>query len=378
MTASDLPKYQAEELSVDHQRLIALINSMTDGVVAVDEDKKIVQSNSVALDVLDANVLTGIDLNQALKLKDNEGSIIDLGNKLDSVEQEFTTKDWQVEYSDGSQTKLFVSISKVRAGYGVSHAGWVILLRDITLERSAEEERDDFISVASHELRTPIAITEGNISNALLAAEKTSVDPTIKTSLKAAHDQVIFLSSLLNDLSMLSRASRGNLAINIEEIKVADFVNSLAGDYRPQAEAKGLVFNTSVGEEIGMLPTSQLYLREILQNFITNSIKYTEKGQIHLSADRIGDKIVFRVKDTGIGISKSDQNKLFKKFFRSDDFRVKKASGTGLGLYVTSKLIKLIGANLSIESELNVGTETILSVSPILPDNVVAKSSPKE
>lgn len=352
-----------------------MVNSMTDGVVAVDENKNIVQSNSVTLDLLDVNVLTGLNISDALKLQDANESAIDLASTLDSVGHEFTTKDWSVKYKDGSKANLFVSISMVRNSYGASHAGWVIILRDITLERSMEEERDDFISVASHELRTPIAITEGNISNALLAAERSSVDPTIKTSLRAAHDQTVFLSSLLNDLSMLSRANRGSLVLNIEQIDVAKFVEILSSDYRPQAEAKGLRFEATTSIDVGVLPTSQLYLREILQNFITNSIKYTEKGQISVTVSRNADKVVFRVKDTGIGISKADQNKLFKKFFRSDDFRVKRASGTGLGLYVTAKLIKLIGASLSIESELNVGTETALSVPALSPDNLVANSA---
>ena len=168
--------------------------------------------------------------------------------------------------------------------------------------------------------------------------------------------------------------------MNIEKIDIAKFIEKLTSDYRPQAEAKGLKMVSIIDEGVSTIMTSQLYLREILQNFITNSIKYTEKGQISISVGGTANKVVFNVKDTGIGISKSDQNKLFKKFFRSDDFRVKKASGTGLGLFVTAKLIKLVNASLSIESDLNQGTEAILSVPNIEPalydalsDNQLAK-----
>ena len=93
--------------------------------------------------------------------------------------------------------------------------GYVLLLRDITKEKSLEEERDEFISVVSHELRTPIAIAEGNISNAKFVAEKSGDLSQIKTTLNQAHEQITFLSGLINDLATLSRAERGNLSIDI-------------------------------------------------------------------------------------------------------------------------------------------------------------------
>jgi signal transduction histidine kinase len=99
-----------------------------------------------------------------------------------------------------------------------------------------------------------------------------------------------------------------------------------------------------------------LYVREILQNFITNAIKYSEKGSITVGARPQKDGVVFTVSDTGIGISKADQERVFDKFFRSEDFRTRSNSGTGLGLYVTMKLTRLIHADISLESELNHGS----------------------
>jgi signal transduction histidine kinase len=100
-----------------------------------------------------------------------------------------------------------------------------------------------------------------------------------------------------------------------------------------------------------------LYVREVLQNFITNAIKYTEKGSITLGAKPDhGRGAEFSVTDTGIGISRSDQERVYDKFFRSDDFRTRKTNGTGLGLYVTLKLARLLHAELNLESELNKGS----------------------
>jgi signal transduction histidine kinase len=161
---------------------------------------------------------------------------------------------------------------------------------------------------------------------------------------------------MINDLAMLSRAERGKEALEITQFNVGELLNIIVNDYRSQAAAKGLSLNIRIDPKLSMLNTSQLYVREILQNFITNSLKYTERGSITLSAAPADSGVVFTIADTGIGISQAEQKKLFSKFFRSDDSRVKKEHGTGLGLYVTAKLIKLLGGRLDIQSELNRGT----------------------
>jgi signal transduction histidine kinase len=148
----------------------------------------------------------------------------------------------------------------------------------------------------------------------------------------------------------------------VEPINVASLVNELNGNYKPQAEAKGLTFNADLDPKLEMLYSSKLYVREILQNFITNSIKYTAKGQVTLRAEPKDKGVLFTVSDTGIGISKSDQERVFDKFFRSEDYRTREAGGTGLGLYITLKLTRLINAELHVESELNKGSSFAIYV----------------
>ena len=97
-------------------------------------------------------------------------------------------------------------------------------------------------------------------------------------------------------------------------------------------------------------------MREILQNFITNAIKYTDTGSVTIAAEKAERGIKFTVHDTGIGISKSDQEKIFDKFFRSEDYRTRKTNGTGLGLYVTLKLARLLHAEIDVKSQLNKGS----------------------
>jgi signal transduction histidine kinase len=161
---------------------------------------------------------------------------------------------------------------------------------------------------------------------------------------------------MINDLSTLSRAERGKLQVEVEAINVHDLATELAHNYTPQVKAKGLEFKLELDPSLELLHSSKLYVREILQNFITNAIKYTDKGSVTLRAAADPRGVRFSVQDTGIGISKGDRERVYDKFFRSEDFRTRQSSGTGLGLYVTLKLARLIHAELSLDSELNQGS----------------------
>ena len=344
--------------ALEHERLTSLIGSMADGVIAVDDQIKVVLYNGAALNILDVNSsIKGRSLKNVLHLYDKNGQEIAAEQLVQDTNTATSSRDLLLHYADGSTANVYLSIAPVHLGYGEQgDRGYVLLLRDITREKSLEEERDEFISVISHELRTPIAITEGNISNAQFIAEKSGDIAQVQAALKASHEQILFLASLVNDLSTLSRAERGVLQVEVAPIDVPELITELAADYRGEAEAKGLTIETDIPAHLKDLCSSKLYTREILQNFVTNAIKYTEKGNVTIGAEADHKGIRFSVHDSGIGISKSDQEKIFDKFFRSEDFRTRQNSGTGLGLYVTMKLAHLIHAEIDITSELNRGS----------------------
>ncbi len=345
--------------NVEHERLTSLINSMADGVIAVDQNMSIVLSNGAALNILDVNSsLRGKRLGNVLKLEDKNNQPIDSEELVRGTKTSTSSRDLHLRYDDDSILSLYLSIAPVHLGYGKrGQRGFVLLMRDITHEKSLEEERDEFISVISHELRTPIAIAEGNLSNAQFIARKTQDVAAIEAALKQAHEQILFLSSMVNDLATLSRAERGKLAPDIGPIDIPGLVKELSDAYGPQAAEKGIGLRTNVDPKAATVQSGRLYLREILQNFITNAIKYTEAGGlITLSVEPEEKGVLFQVADTGIGISKSDQEKVFDKFFRSEDYRTRETSGTGLGLYVTMKLARLLHAEIELKSELNKGS----------------------
>lgn len=343
---------------LEHQRLTSLINSMADAVIAVDQDIKVVLYNAAALNIFDVNsIKVGSRLSSLFKPVDKDNQPHDITAMVRAAKVPTTSRDLLLSYPDGSKINLYLSIAPVHLGYGnTGQRGYVLLLRDITREKSLEEERDEFISVVSHELRTPIAISEGNIGNAEYIADKSGDMAAIKQALKEAHNQVLFLADMINDLSTLSRAERGTLKIEIEPINVHDLISELASNYSHDAKAKHLKLETVIDPKLELLKSSKLYVREVLQNFITNSIKYTAKGSVTITAKAVPRGVEFAVSDTGIGISKGDQERVFDKFFRSEDYRTRQANGTGLGLYVTVKLARMLHAEMSLESELNHGS----------------------
>lgn len=347
------------EAQIERQRLMSLLNSMGDGVLTTDEKGVIKLYNAAALNILDTNTtLEEKNIEDVMAVIDQSAKVVNLIAEVVKTNVNIVSTSHLLVYPNGEKINLYLNISPIKLSFQQdTERGFIISFRDITHEKSLEEERNEFISVVSHELRTPIAITEASISNAQFMAEKGNNVPAIKTSLDAAHKQTLFLSNMINDLSTLSRAERGKLDMKTEEIDPREIMKSLQEDYTKEAQVKNLELKTEVEDSTPASITShRLYLREILQNFITNAIKYTREGSVTVLVRGNDNGLEFAVSDTGIGISKSDQKRVFDKFFRSEDFRTRESSGTGLGLYVTMKLMKLIGAEATIKSKLNEGS----------------------
>lgn len=352
----------------ERQRLLSLINSMGEAVVATDSKGKILLYNAAVLNLLDTNTsLENKLLDSFLNLKNSSGKNVKIFSLIKNGSVGMSSSDYIHEYGKNDFINLYINVSPIRLSFNEeSESGYIVILRDITKQKSLEEERDEFISVVSHELRTPIAIAEGNISNAqFINSEKN--DPKMTGELlEHAHKQVIFLSNMINDLATLSRAERTDVELEIVEVDPVALLETMQKDYQSSAEEKGIKLTTSSAKETEKIYTSELYLKEVLQNFITNAIKYTKKGHVivHVRSNKKGDAI-FSISDTGIGLSKADQKLIFEKFFRSEDFRTRESSGTGLGLYVTSKLAARINALIDVESTLNKGSTFTITCSTI-------------
>lgn len=346
-----------------------MLNSMADGVIATDEKGVIVLYNGAAMNILDRNTdIKGKKIGTVIKTVDSKNEPLSFHELVLATETQTARRDLKILYDDESTVNLYTSIAPVHLSYGKQgDKGFVVLLRDITHEKSLEDERNEFISVVSHELRTPIAITEGAIGNAEFIVEKTEDISKARQMLHEAHEQVLFLAQMINDLSTLSRAERGKLQADREAINVSELLQEIEHNYEPSAKEKSLNFHVDIDPALEVLFSSRLYVREILQNFVTNAIKYTEEGSVTLSAKPGKDGVEFQVSDTGIGIGQGDKKKVFDKFFRADNSKTREQSGTGLGLYVTAKLAKLLGAEIELDSQLHHGSTFTIKI-PNLPE----------
>lgn len=349
-----------KESALEEKRMRALINNMTESVLVLDKEGIVRLYNAAALALFDTNnSLSDKPLDGFARLEDEKGVGISAQELLPKDSKPLVRSDINIRYKGEDTASLSVTVTPIRAGFGEEQdeSGYVMTLRDITREKSLEEERDEFISVISHELRTPVTVAEAGISNSLLLAEKLNTDQKIKDSLKTAHDQSLYLANMLNDLTTFARAEKGTLEMNLESFDPRELLETLKQDYQSAVIVKKMNITTYIDPSTPLrMASNRLYIREILQNFVTNAIKYSDKGTITISARAKENGVLFSVKDEGIGISTSDLKRVFEKFFRAEDYRTRSSSGTGLGLYITKKLAKILDATFEISSEVGKGS----------------------
>lgn len=358
---SEQNKLAASEARQDEQRdaLMTIINGTSQAIFTLSPTGIIRVYNAALLNLIDTNQsLSGSKVDDVFSLQDLSGEpvlIMDLIKSSPSLDRD----DLVLNFADGDSIRIHLNVNKVQSAFSSQRRndseGYVCIARDVTKEKSLDEERDEFISVVSHELRTPVAITEGTLSNVQFLLQQGTDAKKMQPALEEAHDQVVLLANMINDLGTLSRAERG-VGDDLEEIDVRELVEGLYKKYASTAEKKGIALNIDMSGRLGTITTSRLYLEELLQNFITNAIKYTQKGSVTIKARRAAGDIEFAVKDTGIGIGKADLKHVFEKFYRSEDYRTRETSGTGLGLYVAQKLLHKLGAKVEVTSRLDHGS----------------------
>lgn len=347
---------RSEQLQVN--RLNTLLNSISDAVLTLNRYGRVTSQNASAQAFFDTNEsLVGREIDRLLSLKDSDNKDVKVRTLIDLIKATSMRDDLSIEKA-GETRHLSIQMSRISSTFGSDEEyGVVMIIRDITRQKSLEEEKDEFISVTSHELRTPVAIAEGSLSNFMLMQEREADKGKLHQAAEEAHKQIVYLASMINDLSTLSRAERG-IGDVLEAIDVNTLLSDLFNRYKPEAESKKLKLNLDMQEKLPQIETSRLYLEEMLQNFVTNSIKYTKQGSVTLGARLEGEtRIVFFVSDTGIGMSKEDLTHIFEKFWRSEDYRTRETSGTGLGLYVVAKLSQKLNTKVDVESRLNFGSK---------------------
>lgn len=365
---------RSERLQVN--RLNTLLNSIGDAVLTLNRYGRITSQNAAAQAFFDTNQsLIGRDLESMLNLRDQTDHKVSVHDLMNSVTSTMLRDDLSI--GEGKDVQhLSVQMSRIKSTFDDNEEyGVVVILRDITKQKTLEEEKDEFISVTSHELRTPIAIAEGSLSNLMVLHDKEADRELLRSATKTSYEQVIYLAKIINDLSTLSRAERG-VGDEIEDIDVNAVLHNLYNKYLLKAQEKNLRLELDVDAKLPHIETSRLYLEEILQNFVTNAIKYTKEGSVTIRAKLLENgRILCSVSDTGIGISKPDLAHIFEKFYRSEDYRTRETSGTGLGLYVVQKLADKLETKIEVESRIDHGS-TFSFVLPIKSTKLAVTNAP--
>lgn len=355
------------QIERERQSLLTVINSLTNAVVVVDSVGNVMLYNAATLDLLNTNVeLTNKPLSDRIYIVDEHEHPVPISHLIASATTSIRRSDLLM-VRDGEHLNLNLSISPVHDS--TQNPGqsprYVFVLADITAQKTLEQQQSDFISVTSHELRTPLAIVEANLSTALLP-NFVKIDDKARELVTQAHQNTVFLGDLIKDLSTIARAERGSLAVDLGTVDPVKVVEALARDYRAKAEQQGLRLIVEAAKSPQPFTTSEFLLHEILQDFLTNALKYTEHGSITLAVgpSPTGSGAVFRIQDTGLGISAADKKRLFTKFYRSGDERVQRHKGTGLGLYIAGKLAVRLGATITLTSKLGSGSTFMVQVPP--------------
>ncbi len=262
--------------------------------------------------------------------------------------------------------------------------GVVAVLRNVDAQKRQEQQRSDFISTASHEMRTPVASIQGFIELALNDKVAT-IDQKARDYLTKAHESTKHLGELFQDLLTASKSEDGRLVNHPELINVVDFLMNVVEQTTPRAEAKGLKLSfeqqdlkSQTVHPLMFINVDRERFTEIVSNLIENAIKYTEKGVITVGATVDDAGVIIRVSDTGVGIATEDIPHLFQKFYRTDNSITREVGGTGLGLYITKQIAEMMGGKVWVESTLGTGSTFYVKLPRVSPEQIEQLKNQKD
>lgn len=345
-----------QNLGSERDRIKAIISSMGEGLIVVDKNYQMILSNKMAENLLETleNELIGKDIrkitsllkgDQAVAQKDlpltkmfKTGEIISVG-----IDDDFY-------YLLPSGKKFPVAIIDAPLKSGEEIAGGIVIFRDITIEKSVDKMKSGFVSIASHQLRTPLTSIRW-IAEMLLSGDVGNIKKNQKKFIEDIYDSVLKLIELINTLLILSRVEAGSIEIKPMEIDLIKFSKDVIKEAEHLIEDKKLNLKIKSLKKIPSVKLDSTILRQVISNLINNSIRYTDKkGEIKISIEQKGKEIIYSVADNGIGIPKKQQNKIFDKFFRADNARLKESNGSGIGLTLVKYLVELWKGRIWFES----------------------------
>ncbi len=360
-------------LSAVESKSDVVINAIDDGVLAISKDGNIELINPSAQQIIgwDQGDALGLNWKSVLKLVTSDGKDVeDLENPIaQSLSKNQPTHNDKLFLLTSSEKRILVSI--VSSPVGTEGEGVIVVFRDITKEKAEEREQAEFISTASHEMRTPVASIEGYLGLALNPATA-HIDEKARDFITKAHESAQHLGRLFQDLLDISKVEDGRMKNNPKIINVNEFLKDIFDGLATKADEKQLnyIFMPDIideGKEKSLQPIFYAnidpdHFREVVSNLIENAIKYTPSGEVVVNVTGDDKQISVSVKDSGIGIPAEDIPHLFQKFYRVDNSDTREIGGTGLGLYLSRRLAEAMSGNLRVESKYKEGSTFYLEI----------------
>jgi two-component system phosphate regulon sensor histidine kinase PhoR len=331
----------------------AILGSMVEGVAVVNGAERLVFANQSFADILGLDVppRPGSALLEIVRQTEMIEAVRQVLDGEPRVEAEIVTGTLRQHF-------FAATVAAVRAG---DTSGAVVVLHDITELRKLERVRRDFVANVSHEFKTPLTAIQGFAETLLGGAID---DPQNRERfLGIILEHARRLARLTDDLLKLSKMDADRLEVEIHSVSVAELIESCLETAQRRATEKDIQISVGPLDGLPDIAGDSRRLAEVLQNLLDNAIQYTlAGGQIFLSAKARDGDVIFTVADTGIGIPKADQPRIFERFYRVDAARSREAGGTGLGLSIAKHLVEVHGGRIWVDSEVGQGSKFHFSV----------------
>lgn len=356
-------------LAFEQQRDEAMLKGMGEGLIAIDDQQRIVVINKVAAELLELGDENAINKEP---IKENY-QLYHLGAKKDSkvhadarpsfmalktgkrVEDVFGFLD-----SGGIKRQLNIAASPFMVDGKV--VGVVTIIRDVTKEKEVDRMKTEFISLASHQLRTPLSAIKW-FTEMLINGDAGKLQTDQMDFAKNISDSTERMIALVNSLLNISRIESGRIMIVPQPTDLRELVGGITNDLKAKTEEKQQTLIISVHEGLPKINLDPRLISQVYLNLLTNAIKYTQKGgEVSVFISKKDDKVISQVTDNGYGIPKEQQDRLFQKFFRASNAVKVETDGTGLGLYLIKAIIESSGGEIWFESEEGKGSTFWFSI----------------
>ncbi len=360
-TTLDSLKAQEGIVSAERDKLKLILSGITNAVIAVDLDRRIVLFNHAAEELTGQKIddVLGKPLEVLFELFDGEKrvSIEDYSPYNTATGPTYVKNDLRLVAKAGERFVNVVS-GTIRGGKEAS-LGSILTFQDITKEYVVERNKREFLSIAAHQLRTPLTGMKWSVEY-LLSSDKGRFDDKQKKVVSETQGSIERMITLVNDLLSVTRIDEGHLEIRQTVQKLDPVFSRAIAFFAEAAKKKGIIFDAHIDPDLPEVNVDAEKIEIVLNNLLDNAIHYTPTGgHVEFSARLERSGLIMSVKDSGIGISEKDRERIFTKFFRSGEALSRHTDGSGLGLYVAKNIVERHGGTIAFDSQEKGTTFTI-------------------